>query len=122
DSGSPLARHSEYFDEGTALDNLSTIVSGGTPSPDRPRLVERWLEANEDLHDGVHGAIDGLQDLAHVPVVDPVVDGVIDGAQQVHQTTHQVTTVVGELAGHYATEAGHWVWDRGGDLAGAAGD
>lgn len=66
DSGNPIARHSEYFDEGTALDNLSTIVSGGTPSPDQPRLVERWLEAQEDVHDGVHGAIDGLQDLATI--------------------------------------------------------
>lgn len=122
DSGNPIGRHSEYFDEGIAIDNLSTIVSGGIPSPDQPRLVERWLEAHEDVHDGVHGVVDGLQDLVHVPVAEPAVDGVIDGVQHVDRTTRQVTAVVGEVAGHYATEAGHWVWDRGGDLAGAAGD
>jgi hypothetical protein len=122
DSLNPIARHSEYFDEGTALDNLATIVSGGTPTPDRPRLVERALELQEDVQDALHRTVDRVQDAVHVPLVDPVVDRAIDGVQRVDRAANQAVAVVGELAGHYATELGGWAWDRGGDLVSGGRD
>lgn len=118
DSLNPLARHSEYFDGGTALDNLSTVVSGGSPTPDRPRLVEHGVELSEDISDGVHGTVDWVQDRVHVPVADPLVDG----AQTLVLGAGQVVDVVAETGGHYATEGAAWVWDRGGDLVDGAGD
>jgi hypothetical protein len=122
DSLSPLARHSEYFDRGTARDNLATIVSGGTPTPDRPRLIERGLELREDVQDRVHQAVDRVQDATRVPVVGPIVHDGIDTVQRVDRAAGQVVDVVGEAAGHYATELGGWMWDRGGDLVSGAGD
>lgn len=122
DSGNPLARHSEYFDDGTALDNLSAIVSGGSPTPDRPRLVERGIELAEDIGDGFHGTVDWVQDRVDVPVVGPVLDGAVDGTQTLLRGADQVADVIVEAGGHYATEGAAWVWDRGGDLVSGAGD
>jgi hypothetical protein len=118
DGLSPLARHSEYFDEGTALDNLSTIVSGGSPTAEHARLVERGVELTEDLRDGIHGTVDWVQDQIDVPVIDPV----LDGGQMLLRGAGQVADVVVETGGNYATEAAGWLWDRGGDLADRAGD
>lgn len=122
DSRSPLDRHSEYFDQGAALDNLATIVAGGEPAPDRPRLLEHGLELREDLDDAMHQAVDTVQDVATVPFVDPVVDDAIDGVQLVDRTADQIGEVLVETPGHYVTEGGRWVWDRGVDAVGAAGD
>lgn len=48
DSGSPLGRHSAYFDDGTAIDNLVAISTGGTPTPSHATPVERRLEDTVD--------------------------------------------------------------------------
>lgn len=122
DSLSPLDRHSEYFDEGTALDNLSTIVSGGRPTAERVTLVERGVEFTEDLRDGIHGTVDWVQDQIDVPVIGPILDAAVDGRQTLLRGAGQVAEVVVETAGTYATEGAEWVWDRGGDLVDRAGD
>jgi hypothetical protein len=122
DSLSPLDRHSEYFDEGTALENLSTIVSGGSPTAERASLVERGVEFTEDLRDDYHRTVDRAQDQIDVPVIGPVLDAAVDGRQTLLRGGGQVAEVVVETAGNYATEGAEWLWDRGGDLVDRAGD
>jgi hypothetical protein len=123
DSFNPIGRHSEYFDRGTAIDNLSAIVSGDAPTPDGPGLIERGLEWSEDVHDFAHGAVDRVQDATPLPpVVGPVIHGTIDTVQRADQAVTQVVNVIGETAGHYATEAAGWTLDRGIDVVSGARD
>ncbi len=63
DSLSPLGRHSEYFDDGTAVSNLRTIVSGGQPSGDRSAVIDYVVEPFEDVHDGFNEVADFLDGL-----------------------------------------------------------
>src|SRR5690606_16790981 len=60
-SPNPIKRHSSYFKEGIGLDNLATIVEGGTPTPDRPTPLEDVLEHIEDRLDGVDRGVDFVQ-------------------------------------------------------------
>lgn len=91
DSFDPIGRHSEYYNEGPGLSNLTTIVQGGDPTPDRPRPIEHVLEFAEDAGE-VFDRITPVDDIAErgidwalehvvVPGIDRQVDDVIDFGQ-----------------------------------------
>ena len=112
DSGNPLGRHSEYFDDGTAIDNLVAISTGGTPTPGHATPVERFLEFDEDIHDFIDRSIDVSQGVHHIPLIDRQVDAVIDGMQSAGDKARTVRDAVGETAGHYVEDGVGWVKDN----------
>src|SRR5690606_29403943 len=87
--------HSSYFNDGIGLDNLATIVEGGTPTPDRPTPLEDALEHIEDGLDGVDRGVDFVQKhtVIHSPPVDGFIDNIIDGGQR--GLDHAESTVLG---------------------------
>ena len=112
DSANPLSRHSEYFDDGTAIDNLVAISTGRTPTAGTTTPTERLLEFNEDLHAFGHAGIDVWQDIKHVPFVDDQFDAVVDTGQAVADDVRDIGAAVLETGGHMAEDAIGWLHER----------
>lgn len=112
DSANPMSRHSEYFDDGAAIDNLVAISTGGTPTPGTTTPIEHLLEVNEDLHDLGHGGIDLWQDIKHVPFVDDQIDAVVDAGQATADEIRDVGAAVVETGGHMAEDAVGWLHEH----------
>lgn len=112
DSADPLSRHSEYFDDGAAIDNLVAISTGGTPTAGHMTFTEHVLEAGEDVTDGVHTVVDVGQAVHHVPFFDDEVDAAIDTAQGVADDVRDTGAAVVETGGHLVDDAVGWLEDN----------
>ncbi len=130
DALNPIKRHSEYFDDGIAIDNLRLIVRGGQPTEDTPYAVEYVLEPLEDLNEGANGVVDWAQKAVDIPLLDQPIDFLIDADQAAGKVMFRAVSVVVEEAGTYAQDAGEWAldtaedagewaWDKADDVADA---
>jgi hypothetical protein len=112
DSANPMARHSEYFDDGAAIDNLVTISTGGTPTAGHMTFTEHLLEGTEDAADGVHDVIDFGQAVNHVPFFDDEIDQAIDAAQSGVDSVRDTGAAVVETGGHLVEDGVGWLQDH----------
>lgn len=112
DSANPMSRHSEYFDDGTAIDNLVAISTGGVPTAATTTPTEHLLEIDEDLRDLGHGGVDLWQDLNHVPFFDDQIDAAVDAGQQTADEIRDVGAAVLETGGHIAEDAAGWLHEH----------
>jgi len=124
DSLNPLGRHSEYFEDGVAIDNLVTISTGGAPTSSSPTITERILEFDEDLSDGLHSGIDAMQRV-HVPFVDRPLDQLVDVGQGGIERGRNLAATVVETGGHFVEDGVSnsvvWTAERGSDVLRGAG-
>lgn len=114
----PMSRHSEYFDDGAAIDNLVAITRGQQPTPGSTGTIEHLLEFDEYLADTLDNTTDFLQDNIHVPIVDAPIDSMIDAQQSVIESGRNLVGTAVETGGHLAEDAADKVTDGLGWLAG----
>ena len=122
DGLTPISRHAEYYDDGIAIENLATILTGGTPTAGRTDVVEYLTEPMEDLRE-FHGAVvDRIQEFDIPLVDDTVVDGAIEVGRRAGDITGQVGQVVIEEIGHFGQDAVEWSADRVADVVSGGAD
>ncbi|MEJ7799371.1 MAG: alpha/beta hydrolase [Ilumatobacter sp.] len=104
----PFARHGEYYDDGIAIENLATIVTGGWPTPGRTDLIDYVTEPLEDVRDATSGGADRLRAFDIPLVDDTLIDHAILTAQRYHETVSQIHEVIIEQVGHFGQDAAEW--------------